>query len=78
MIPTTFRHDPDPPVRVLLRCSGCGLRWTAATLEPAPCPVCGRRKGIATVRRFNIGTPRPGGASSSKTPGINQVEVSST
>ena len=42
--------------RVLLRCSGCGLRWTAATLGPAACPACGRREGIALVRRFGAGT----------------------
>jgi hypothetical protein len=42
--------------RVLLRCSGCGLRWTAATLDPAACPACGRREGIALVRRFGAGT----------------------
>jgi len=41
--------------RVLLRCSGCGLRWTAATLDPAACPACGRREGIALVRRFGPG-----------------------
>jgi len=40
----------------LLRCSGCGLRWTAATLDPAACPVCGRRERIALVRRFGAGT----------------------
>ena len=39
----------------LLRCSGCGLRWTAATLDPAACPACGRRGGIALVRRFGPG-----------------------
>ncbi|MCK8519488.1 hypothetical protein [Methanoculleus sp. 7T] len=42
--------------RVLLRCSGCGLRWTAATLDPATCPACGRREEIALVRRFGAGT----------------------
>ncbi len=42
--------------RVLLRCSGCGLRWTAAALDPAACPACGRRAGIALVRRFGAGT----------------------
>ena len=41
--------------RVLLRCSGCGLRWTAATLDPAACPACGRRERIALVRRFGPG-----------------------
>jgi len=41
--------------RVLLRCSGCGLRWPAATLDPAACPACGRREGIALVRRFGPG-----------------------
>ena len=40
----------------LLRCSGCGLRWTAATLDPVACPACGRREGIALVRRFGAGT----------------------
>ncbi len=45
--------------RVLLRCSGCGLRWTAATLDPAACPVCGRRDGIALVRRFGAGRMSP-------------------
>ena len=41
--------------RVLLRCSGCGLRWTAATLDPAACPACGWRERIALVRRFGPG-----------------------
>jgi hypothetical protein len=45
--------------RVLLRCSGCGLRWTAATLDPATCPACGRREGIALVRRFDAGRMSP-------------------
>lgn len=40
------------PIRALLRCPGCDLLWTSSTLEPAPCPLCGRRKEIAVVRRF--------------------------
>lgn len=40
------------PIRTLLRCSGCDLLWTASTLEPAPCPMCGQRTGITIVRRF--------------------------
>ena len=38
------RHLTDTH-RDHLRCSGCGLRWTAATLDPAACPACGRREG---------------------------------
>ena len=51
MTPITDTLSP----RVLLRCSGCGLRWTAATLDPAACPACGRRERIALVRRFGPG-----------------------
>lgn len=48
--------------RVLLRCSGCGLRWTAATLDPRLSrvrPAGEDRPGAAVRSRPHVTPPRP-------------------
>ena len=49
--------------RILLRCFGCGLRWTAATLDPRSLsrvrPAGEDRPGAAVRSRPHVTPPRP-------------------